>query len=68
MAKNARNGGPDLLALAIRRARDDVAAGRVPKRTPEVAETGTKGRVRPAQAENASGEAAVAARSLAAPD
>ena len=30
--------GPDLLALAMRRARDDVAAGRVPKNPPEPAE------------------------------
>ena len=37
MAKNTRKTGPDLLALAMRRARDDVAAGRVPKRSPEVA-------------------------------
>ena len=35
MAKNTRNGGPDLLALAMRRAREDVAAGRVPKHLPD---------------------------------
>lgn len=29
---------PDLLALAMRRARDDIAAGRVPKRPPEAGE------------------------------
>ena len=29
--KNTRKSGPDLLALAMRRARDDVAAGRVPQ-------------------------------------
>lgn len=34
MEKNTRKSGPDLLALAMRRARDDVAAGRVPKRPP----------------------------------
>ena len=31
MEKNTRKSGPDLLALAMRRARDDVAAGRVPQ-------------------------------------
>ena len=31
MAKKTQKTGPDLLALAMRRARDDVAAGRVPK-------------------------------------
>ncbi|MCY4558085.1 MAG: hypothetical protein OXF79_17290 [Chloroflexi bacterium] len=31
MLKTRRNGAPDLLALAMRRARDDVAAGRVPQ-------------------------------------
>lgn len=35
MAKSPRKPGPDLLALAMRRARDDVAAGRVPKHPPE---------------------------------
>ena len=35
MPKNARNGGPDLLALAMRRARADVAAGRVPGSMPD---------------------------------
>ena len=34
MVKNIRKGGPDLLALAMRRARDDVAEGRVPKHPP----------------------------------
>ena len=32
--KNTRKSGPDLLALAMRRARDDVAAGRVPREPP----------------------------------
>ena len=41
MAKNARSGGPDLLALAMRRARDDVAAGRAPKCPPEPIEDAT---------------------------
>lgn len=35
MEKNTRKSGPDLLALAMRRARDDVAAGRVPMRPPQ---------------------------------
>ena len=35
MEKNVRNRGPDLLALAMRRARDDVEKGRVPKRPPD---------------------------------
>lgn len=29
MAQNTRKSGPDLLSLAMRRARDDVAVGRV---------------------------------------
>ena len=37
MAKSPRKPGPDLLALAMRRARDDVAAGRVPKQAPDAA-------------------------------
>lgn len=36
MAKSPRKSGPDLLALAMRRVRDDMAAGRVPKHPPEV--------------------------------
>ena len=38
MPKIAQKGGPDLLALAMRRARDDVAAGQVPKRPSEPAD------------------------------
>ena len=38
MAKNARKSGPDLLALGMRGARDDMAAGRVPRHPPEAGE------------------------------
>lgn len=43
MPKNARKSGPDLLALAMRRTRDDVAAGKVPKRPPETGADNRKG-------------------------
>ena len=35
MAKNSRDGAPDLLALAMRRVRTEVSEGRVPKHPPE---------------------------------
>lgn len=38
--------GPDLLALAMRRARTDVAEGRVPRRSPDAAEDSAKSRTR----------------------
>ena len=38
MPKHARNDGPDLLALAMRRAREDVAEGRVRRLPPDAIE------------------------------